>query len=78
LIDIYIYIVFKNLNDMIVIKFILDSPFHIKKINILHGFFNQSHVWGYSWAGLLIFMIKSIRDNYRIYGLIIVKTTKNR
>jgi hypothetical protein len=26
--------------------------------------------------GLLIFMIKSIGDNYRIYGLIIVKIVK--
>jgi hypothetical protein len=27
-------------------------------------------------VGLLIFMIKTIRGNYTIYGLIIVKTTK--
>jgi hypothetical protein len=24
------------------------SPFHIKKINLLHGIFDQSHVQGYS------------------------------
>jgi hypothetical protein len=28
------------------------------------------------WVGLLIFMIKSIGDDYKIYGLIIVKIEK--
>jgi hypothetical protein len=33
--SLYIY----NLNDMIVINFILGSPFHIKFFNLLHEFF---------------------------------------
>ncbi len=41
--NIYIQ-VFKILNDVIVINFILGSPFHILKINLLHGVFDQSHV----------------------------------
>jgi hypothetical protein len=60
-----------------VISFILESLFHIKILNLLHEFSYQLHVLGYSEVGLLIFMIKNIRDNYRIYGLIIVKITKN-
>jgi len=36
---------FKFLNDVIVVFiFILESPFHIKNLNLLHGFFCQSYV----------------------------------
>jgi hypothetical protein len=46
---IYIYIqLLKILNDMIVIKFIFESPFYIKFFNLLHEFFYQSYIWGYS------------------------------
>ncbi len=34
-----IYIIFKNLNDVIVINFIIESPFHINFLNLLHGFY---------------------------------------
>ncbi len=35
---------FKNLNDVIVINYILESPIQIKFFDLLHGFFYQSHV----------------------------------
>ncbi len=73
---IYKFLILKILNDVIVINFILGSPFHINFKNLLHGFFDQSHVQGYSQVDLLIFRIKSIGDNYRIYGLIIVNIAK--
>jgi hypothetical protein len=38
---IYIFLILKKLNDMIIIKFILYSPFHINFFNLLHDFFNQ-------------------------------------
>jgi hypothetical protein len=41
---IYIFLIFEILNDVIVINFILGNPFHIKFFNLLHGFFDQSHV----------------------------------
>jgi hypothetical protein len=41
---IYVYLIFLNLNDVIVINLILGSPFHIKFFDLLHGFFDQSHV----------------------------------
>jgi hypothetical protein len=40
---IYIFYLIKK-NDFIVIKFILGNPFHIKFLNLLHGFYDQSHV----------------------------------
>jgi uncharacterized membrane protein len=40
----YIFLILKILNDMIILNFILESPFHIEKFNLLHGFFYQSHV----------------------------------
>jgi hypothetical protein len=41
---IYIFLIFFQKNDVIVINFNLGSPFHIKLLNLLHGFFYQSHV----------------------------------
>jgi hypothetical protein len=40
----YIFLIKKKFNDVIVITFILASPFHIKFFNLLHGFFDQPHV----------------------------------
>jgi len=34
---IYVFLFLKNLNDVIVINFILGSPFHIIFFNVLHG-----------------------------------------
>jgi len=36
---IYIFQFFKILNEVIVINFMLENPFHILKKNLLHGFF---------------------------------------
>jgi hypothetical protein len=41
---IYLFFIFKILNDVIVISFILESPFHIIFKNILHEFIN--HMFG--------------------------------
>jgi hypothetical protein len=38
---IYIFFIFNILNDVIVISFILESPFHIILKNILHEFINH-------------------------------------
>jgi hypothetical protein len=38
------FLIYIYLNDMIIINFFFQSPFHIKKFNLLHGFFDQSHV----------------------------------
>jgi hypothetical protein len=43
-IEIFLIYIFSILNDVIVINFILGSPFHIKFFNLLQGFFYQSHV----------------------------------
>ncbi len=56
--------------------FILESWFHIKNFNLLHGIFLSITCLGIFIISLLIFMIKNIGVNYRIYGLIIIKTTK--
>ncbi len=49
---------------MIFVIFIL-FPFHIEISKL-------SHVYGYLQGGLQIFVMKNIRDNYRIYNLIII------
>jgi hypothetical protein len=41
---IFIFLIKKFVNDVIVIHFILGSPFHIFFKKNLHGFFDQSHV----------------------------------
>jgi hypothetical protein len=57
--------------------FIFENPFHIKKINLLHGvFLSIAYLRKFIVWLILTFMMKSIRDNYRIYGLIIVKIAK--
>jgi hypothetical protein len=56
--------------------FIFESPFHIKKFNLLHGLIKKLHLGIFIGWLILTFMIKNIGDNYRIYGLIIVKTAK--
>jgi len=43
-IETFLIYILKVLNDMILEIFILDSPFHIKKNNLLYDFFDQSHV----------------------------------
>ncbi len=42
----------------------------------MHGFFINHMFTNIHRFGLLIFMIKSIGDHYRIYGLVIVKIAK--
>jgi len=41
---IYIFLFLRVLNDIIVVNFIFESPFHILKFNLLHGFFYQSYL----------------------------------
>jgi len=67
---IYIFLIFKVLNDVIIVNFYPWSPFHIKIFNILHDFFDQSHVRD------IHRLIKRTVNNYKIYGLIIVKIAK--
>jgi len=61
---------------MIVINFILESSFHIKVFNLLHGFFLSITCLGIFMGWLINIYDKNIMDNYRIYVLIIVKIVK--